>query len=82
METHRNKSNWIQNLYRFITSPLTLGLRTKKTSYFYGTGCILYPYFLKYLLNIFFSRFDYQTQLKSKRCFYSIFFIFLCNYIE
>jgi hypothetical protein len=29
----------------FPLAPLTLGLQSKKTSYFYGTGYILYPYF-------------------------------------
>jgi len=35
---------------------LTLGLRNKKTFYFYGTGYILYSHFLNYVLNIFFSQ--------------------------
>jgi hypothetical protein len=30
---------------RWIFGFLTLGLRSKKTSYFYGTGYIFYPYF-------------------------------------
>jgi len=37
---------------------LTLGLRIKKTSYFYGTGYILCPYFKKQFSQHFFSRFD------------------------
>ena len=36
-----------------LRSELTLGLQSKKTSYFYGTGYILYPYFFNYFLNIF-----------------------------
>ena len=36
------------------TKWLTLGLWSKKSSYFYGTGYVLYPYFLDYFLNIFF----------------------------
>jgi hypothetical protein len=74
---------WI--MYKFCSKyvavcsvSLTLHLWSKKTSYFYGTRYIQYPYFLNYF-HIFFQG-SKQAQLKSKCCFYSDFSFFMQLY--
>jgi hypothetical protein len=49
-QTACNKPLWQVNEHEW----LTLGLRSKKSSYFYVTGYTLYPCFLDYFLNFFF----------------------------
>jgi len=57
----------LRNFSWFIKgkTSFTLGLRCKKTSYFYGTRYILYPYFLNYFLIFFKVRIIGSTVVKT-----------------
>jgi len=54
---------------------LTLGLRSKETPYFYGTGYILYPPFQNYFLNFFF-----KSSINRLNCSQNVAFIQISHF--